>query len=301
MLGQKFRLKGQYLRAPKHRLYLQLKLSGLGDATGTMLQVSDGQTLWDYQQVLSAKSFRKIDIGKIFKKLDEPGFDAEIRRQIVGAMGFSGPDALLSGLRKAMKFHTVVEGTLHDRPVLIFYGTWKDNAMLSGQQAPAGSAAPAPNPNALPSYVPSIAHVWVGKDDGWPYLVEIEGRVPAVVLDTRIIGPDGKPIGAKTKVKEVEPTKIVLTYTNVQVNADLKAESFAFQPPDDANVLDETERLLAVLEQSTTAAEMRKKAADASQGEALPQIPVPSPDGAAAPAPLDGLAPPAPPTPAPKE
>src|SRR5205085_2642417 len=66
MLGQHFVLKGQYFRAPNHRVYLKLTLSGLGDTTGIMLQVCDGQTLWDYQQILKSQYYSKFDVDKIF-------------------------------------------------------------------------------------------------------------------------------------------------------------------------------------------------------------------------------------------
>ena len=52
MLGQEFELRGTYTKAPGYKLYLRLKVIGLGDASGEMLQISDGKTLWDFQQLL---------------------------------------------------------------------------------------------------------------------------------------------------------------------------------------------------------------------------------------------------------
>lgn len=55
ILNQKFELKGQYLKAPNQRIRMQLTLSGLDSATGSMLQVCDGEILWDVQQVLESQ------------------------------------------------------------------------------------------------------------------------------------------------------------------------------------------------------------------------------------------------------
>ena len=60
MLKQKFDIKGRYLKAPTSRTYLKLTVSGLPDSDGTMLQVCDGETLWEYQEILEAKQLSQI-------------------------------------------------------------------------------------------------------------------------------------------------------------------------------------------------------------------------------------------------
>ena len=79
LLDQKFSVSGRYLKAQNNRVYLNLKVSGLADASGQMLQVCDGQTLWDYQQILDSQSYRKIGVGQVFQKLSSP--DIEISPQ----------------------------------------------------------------------------------------------------------------------------------------------------------------------------------------------------------------------------
>ena len=75
MLEQQFTIRGRYRKTPNRRISLQLKVSGLADATASMIQVCDGQTLWDYQQVLESKSCSRIDINPVLEKLKAPEID----------------------------------------------------------------------------------------------------------------------------------------------------------------------------------------------------------------------------------
>lgn len=274
MLGQKFDLKGQYLKAPGYRVYLKLSVNGLGDTAGTMLQICDGQLLWDYQQVLTNKFYSRLDVSKVLKKLEAPEFGAETRKKVLDQIGFAGPEALLIGLRESLKFDRKEADKLDGKDVWVLRGEWKDLARLRGPNQPQFQ----PN-SPLPAYVPSFATVWLGQDDGWPYKVQLEGRVPSVLEETRQLGPDGKPIGAKGAAPKVQPSKLLLLYTNVKLNPDLKPETFAFQAPPETPVMDLTDQFLLSLEQGAAALQAEQKKAAASKETELPQaIPVPKPD-----------------------
>ncbi|HEV3167496.1 MAG TPA: hypothetical protein VGZ22_26040 [Isosphaeraceae bacterium] len=274
MLGQRFELKGQYLKASNYRVYLKLSVTGLGDTTGTMLQVCDGSTLWDFQQVLDSKGFLRLDLAKILKRLESAEFDSDMKSKVFLSIGFSGPESLLVGLRKALKFEHKDADTLDGKAVWVLRGKWKDMSKLaSPNQAPMPATAP------LPPYIPSMATLWIGQDDGWPYKVLLEGRIPSVLenVDTRQIGLDGKPVGAKGTGTKVQPSKILLLYTNVQLNPELKPESFAFQAPSDATVIDRTEQLLIELEQAAAMQAEMKKAEAAKESELPQPISIPRP------------------------
>lgn len=273
MLGQHFQLKGQYLQAPNHRIYLKLTLSGLGDATGTMLQVCDGALLWDYQEVLKSQGYTKLDVSKIFKRIDNSDLSPDQRKLLVTRIGFSGPESLLSGLRKALKFDRKDEEVYEGKKVWVLRGTWKDYQSLTAVGQP-----PMNEKMALPAYIPSVATVWVGQEDGWPYKLLLEGRRPSVLEDLREIGPDGKPMGAKGAISQVQPSRILLIYTNVKLDEEIKPESFAFQAPADAQVTDLTDKLLLDVEQIEAAQAEQRKAEAAKDGSELPQsIAVPKP------------------------
>jgi hypothetical protein len=291
MLGQSFKVKGQYLRAPGHRSKLMLTLVGLGDAKGRMQQICDGQTLWDFSQVLDSQSCRKFLVQPVLQRLESPDCDALLRDGMMSQLGFAGPDALLTGLRNACLFNQRDEGSFKaeggaDKKIFILRGEWKDRAALTGP------GQPPINPiGALPPYVPSVVEVWIGQDDGWPYRVQLAGK-PMVGPTTmqQQIGPDGRPIGAKIPVQKEKPSKIILIYSNVDLQPKLTDADFAFQPPQGVQPQDGTQGLTAFLDQQLAdRANKRKADANATSGVILDQaIPVPK-------VPAEGRAPLAPP------
>lgn len=285
MLGQKFKVSGTYLKDTNYRIRLQLTLSGLGDAEATLLQVCDGKTLWDYQRVLdnTNQSYSKTEIAPVLKKLDDPILDPAFREQVTAQLGFAGPDALIAGLRKTVKFDQKAEETLDGKAVLVYRGQWKKR---EGLLAPNAQPLPATVP--LPPYIPSNIALYIGKDDGWPYKVEFVGNAPSLLQeDTRRIGPDGRPIGAKTAAPKIDPSKVFLTYSNVKLNPEINPGQFAFQaPPDAKNVSDQTEQIVSGLDQYIQIEKARKKS-EASKAEST------LPGGVAVPKPVvDPLGPP---------
>ncbi len=282
MLSQDFSLKGRYIKDTDHRIYFKLALDGLGDSPGTMLQVCDGTILWDFQQVLNAQSYRKLEIAPILKRLETNELEPELREQILTQLGFAGPDALLVGLRKAVRFNQKEVATLDGRAVTIIRGEWKDRTGLVGpNQQPLPPTAP------LPAYIPSLVAIWLGTEDGWPYKVELVGKKPSELqADNRRIGPDGRPIGRKAAAPSVKPSRVTLVYSNVNLAPETKPEDFAFQAPPGATVEDATKELVGQLDVAVqrTAAE-RKKAAEAAPATLIPPTtPVPIPAAAPAPA-----------------
>jgi outer membrane lipoprotein-sorting protein len=287
MLGQKFEIQGRYLKAPKDKIYLSLKVVGLPDAEGSMLQVSDGSTLWDYQQVYETKIYHKFDAKAILAKLRTADLDDELRQQIMTQMGLAGPETLLVGLRKIIHFNQKEKGTLDGRPVWILRGEWKSREGLYGP-----NSQPLPLLAQLPEYVPSLVSVYLGEDDSWPYKVLMIGRKRSLVLeDTRRLGPDGQPIGARSKAQKPLLTTIELNYNNVKLNAPVPDDEFVFQAPPGVPAEDDTQRILAGLEQAATvrAAQKKEAASKAAEEPVLNQaIDVPK---AAPGAPPSGVAP----------
>ena len=261
MLEQKFDINGRYLKAPGNRMLLRLKVSGLADADGIMQQVCDGQVLWDFQQVLQNQSYQRLDIGQVFEKLRAPEIDEALRLQITTQLGFSGPDELIVGLRRAIKFDQKTAGTHEGKAVWVITGTWKNRNGLLGP-----NAQPLPLTAPLPSYVPSLVTIRIGQEDGWPYKLVLVGKVPTVLMDSRPKGQDGRPLGSPKATSKENPTRIELTYSNVQLNPSIKADEFAFQPPSNAQVEDRTTQLITMLDQRIQMIVAQKKA-DASKGE----------------------------------
>lgn len=267
LLGQKFQVQGRYLKAPGNKFWLELKLQGLPGAKGTMLQVCDGVTLGDYTEVLDSASFRKFQIAKVLEKLNAPEVDAEMRDNAIAGLGLSGPDTLLTGLRRAFVFDQKSEDTIDGKAVWVLRGKWKDYDGLTGPGQPRFSET-----LPLPSYVPALAALSLGKEDGWPYRLELSGKATTILVDDRPRGPDGKPLGVKLPPRKEDPSKVVMVYSNVALNQPLPDENFAFTPPPNVQVFDGTEQILASLDANLAARAEAKKAGASKDGEGtLPQ------------------------------
>jgi outer membrane lipoprotein-sorting protein len=266
MLEQKFTIRGRYRKAPNRRVYLQLKVSGLADATAQMVQVCDGQTLWDYQQVLESQTYTRLDINPILEKLKAPELDDTIRDGLNSQMGFAGPDELLRGLRKAVKFDDKTSETLDvvSQPLWRLHGVWtsRDGLMGPNQQ-------PLPLTMPLPAYVPYDVIVWIGQNDGWPYKLMLVGRRPPMLIDNRKVGADGKRIGSLKSVQDVKPSAITILYSNVKLNPDLKADEFAFTPPQGTRVEDRTQTYVSMLDQAIQVRTAAKKNEDLRKEDPL--------------------------------
>lgn len=268
ILGQSFQIQGRYLKAPDHRVYLKLTVQGLPGSSGTMLQVCDGDILWDYQQVLESQTYRKLSVKPILERLASPEIDEALREQLLNTLGFAGPETLLEGLRKTIKFDQAPEdGELDGKPVTILRGKWASREGLVGPDQ-----RPLPTTGMLPPYIPNLAILYIGKDDGWPYKLDLQGLQMSPLVDTRQIGPDGKRIGKLSSIERQDPSEIHLVYSNVQIGASIRAEEFAFQAPANANIEDNTEIILKGLNQTIEYQAMQKRAeAAAKEGGTLEQ------------------------------
>jgi hypothetical protein len=263
ILGQNFQVKGQYLKAPGLKSLISLEVEGLGDVTGELQQVCDGTTFWDFQRVLEAPRLRRITLGPILKVLEKPDADAELKKMFLDNLGLAGPEAVLSGLRESVMFDQMEPSSLDDKKVLVIRGRWKDRAALSLPGGPRMAAG-----GDLPPYVPSIVTVWVGEDNGWPYQVQLEGRMPLIPMDERKLGPDGRPVGRLSAATMEKPSKVLFHYRE---NAhEVRPSDFVFQRPPNVEVLDETEQIVTAMENQLAemALRRRREAAGAADSKA---------------------------------
>ncbi len=245
MLNQKFKITGEYKKAPGTRIYSLLKISsGLPDSNGQFLQVCDGETLWEYEVVLDQPYYRKLTIKPILERLNSPDLDPEIRSKATTQMGISGPETLLVGLRRNLRFDIKEDAVLGGRKVVKFHGEWKSRQGLVFDGRPVNPVGP------LPPYIPMDATLYLGEEDGWPYQLILEGRAASTLFDPRRVGPDGRPIGSKASIEKIPRSKIVLTYSDVKLNTRFGTDDFKFSSPANASVSDDTESLLKTLDRA---------------------------------------------------
>jgi outer membrane lipoprotein-sorting protein len=282
ILNQKYTIKGRYLKAPNSRVYLRLTVTGLADSNATTLQVCDGETLWDYQVILESSMYRRLSIKPVLERLNSPELNPKLRDQAITQMGLAGPETLLLGLRRNVKFDQQEEDDLNGMKVWRFRGTWRTRQSLVGPDGRPVNAA-----GFLPPYIPMDATLYLGKEDGWPYKLVLLGRRPSTLFETRRLGPDGRPIGAKSSIEKVDPSEIRLVYSDVKLNAKIRLDEFAFQAPPAASVEDNTEDIVKGLDQAIQIEIQRKKSEAAKKdGPLLDQaIEIPLPPDATAPRP----------------
>ncbi len=171
MLSQKYSIKGSYRKGPSSRVYLRLTVTGLADSAATSLQVCDGETLWDYQVVLDSPTYRRLSVKPILERLHSPELNAKLREQAIAQMGLAGPETLLVGLRKSLKFEVREEDEFEGKKVWKLRGTWRTRQGLMGADGRPVNAA-----GFLPPYIPMDGTLYLGKEDGWPYKLTMEGR-----------------------------------------------------------------------------------------------------------------------------
>jgi outer membrane lipoprotein-sorting protein len=278
MLGQQFELRGKYLKANQNRFSIQLSVAGLDATNGTMFQICDGTTLWDFHQVLESQSCRRLQIGPILAKLNSKDFPPELRTQIIEQFGLAGPTALLTGLRRAVHFDQKEADKVDGKPVWVLRGSWISRTGLIGPDR-----QPLPPTGPLPPYIPNIVSVWIGQDDGWPYEVDLAGQAPTILYDSRPRDSfSQQPIGPPSPPAPVQITRIKLFYQNVNLNPSISSKDFAFQVPPNVEVQDDTQTFESALDQALKAREAQQKAEAARKEQPLlPQsIDIPKPEGA---------------------
>jgi outer membrane lipoprotein-sorting protein len=261
-LKEKVTIKGRYLKAPNARVYLRWTVSGLPDTEGTTLQVCDGETSWNYQLVRNSQRYRKFRIQPILERLNSPDLDSQIKEQAMTQMGLAGPETLVAGLCRAIRFEHKEEGALEGKKVWILRGSSRNRQGLAGPDS-----RPVLLNGLLPPYIPSDASLYLGKDDGWPYKLVLRGRPDSVLRDTRNLGPDGRRIGSLSSIERSDPATITLEYTNVKLNAAIRVDEFAFQAPPTAEVNDNTEVIVRMLDQGIAQQAQRKQAEAAKKEE----------------------------------
>jgi hypothetical protein len=262
MLGYKFTGNGRYAVAPDYKMLFELKVQ-LTDTTGTLIEVSDGQWRWRSQKILDVPKLEKLDMKRVREIIEKPEFDKTLREQLVKQMGFGGLLPALYGIRDTIKFDNHEEADLEGTPVYLLRGHWRDEALAQvpfrGQQASASN---------LPWYMPSNVVVWIGRDNGWPYRIEMQS----------------------VKKAQGMPTKITLEFLNPQIGVELPESTFAFEPPTTPEAVDLSDTICKNLENVIQQAEDAKRrggtaAPESAPGTSLPAAAsdVPSSAGGAAP------------------
>ena len=160
-------------RAGPHPL-LRLELrTQLGDETSTLLHVCDGRFLWVYQHLLGEESLTRIDVVEVQRALQRAGRMTETVDPVT-LPGFGGLPQLLRGLHRNFDFAPAEPAELAGTTLWRARGRWKPAmlARLVPDQKEAALAGEDVDLSELGEHLPDQVHLFVGRDDLFPYRIE---------------------------------------------------------------------------------------------------------------------------------
>ena len=229
VLEKSYTAEGRYLQTSQKpndwRMRFELVVK-IGKSEGSLMEVCDGEILWTRLEIdSSGKPDKKLakeqklmrrNITEIMSAARKLG-DLKFEDRVVVDMGLGGLPALIAAIQQDMKFETVTESTLRDRPVSIIHGTWSDafaQRLRGGPQQPAAGAAQAVTAM-LPAFVPDAVRIYVDRETGFPhrimYLKKLMGR-------------------------DVHKPMVTLDFLDVVLNQPISQQEFDYQAPENVQV-----------------------------------------------------------------
>jgi len=177
LFGQRLVGSGAYLelrtdRARLSRLELRTQL---GQQTGSLVQVCDGENLWTHRRLLDDGKLDRVDLARVERALKKAGRSGD--EPLPAYLGnLCGLGRLLRGLKRNFLFTTAQPGLWgpEERPVWRLSGRWTPErlAEILPDQKDAIARGEPPDLSALPPPLPEEVVLLLGQTDLFPYRVE---------------------------------------------------------------------------------------------------------------------------------
>jgi hypothetical protein len=226
-----YKAEGRYLQTSLKpgdwhmRLELVLKA---GNAEGSLLEVCDGGVLWSRTQVDTGRqqgkrgdkdekeqTVTRRNVNQILEAARKLGEESEAA--LVANMGLGGLPALLASLERDMRFGSVTEETLRDRPVYVLQGTWSERMASALRGRGEGGSA------LLPPFVPDGARLYLDRETGFPHRILYLKRIPG-----------------RNAVRPM----LTLDFLNVVLNEPINPSEFLYTPPEGVKEVELTQYFL---------------------------------------------------------
>lgn len=222
-----FHMTGTYASSGlRTRLSYTVKLSS--GASGSLLEVCDGERLWSVTDVPKLKRVTRRDVRQILAAAEQARSRPD--RALAADLALGGLPALLASLQHSMDFDAMKEDTSQGRTFTLIQGRWKPEwrKKLGGEQ--------------LPPHVPDLVRVYFAADNQFPerflYLKKAEDKNyyrPLVDLQFRKVVLDA-PLDEKlfefTPPENVEPEDVTRQYLDQLFPPENKAKNAgATSPP----------------------------------------------------------------------
>ena len=154
--GHQFRMKGTYLQGTNLRLRLDCQVQ-VGETTGKMTEVCDGQILWTWQQIGEKQRVTRRNVRQIERAVSSTGMSTQ--NLLLVELGFGGLPALVASLQKSLKFERVAEQDVDGLRLVVMDAVWKPEFR---DELAGGPGAP------LPAHIPDRVRLYLQKDKLFP-------------------------------------------------------------------------------------------------------------------------------------
>jgi len=193
LFGQRLVGSGSYLelhtdRARLSRLEARIQI---GEQTGSLVQVCDGEDLWTHRRLLDDGKLDRVDLSRVERALEKAGRSGE--EPLPGYLGnLCGLSRLLGSLKRDFVFSTAQPGLWgpEERPVWRLSGGWTPErlAEILPDQKETITRGEQPDLSGLPQPLPEEVVLLLGQADLFPYRVEFHrsggsGRRMLVTMD----------------------------------------------------------------------------------------------------------------------
>jgi outer membrane lipoprotein-sorting protein len=211
---------GTYLQGAWQKQLFRLELRiQVSDQVSTLRQVSDGEKLWIYRELLDKQSLERIDLAEV-RKASAGATTGARQANIAGWLGRAGLPGLLDSLAQNFHFKQMENTTLGGVATVKLTGEWKPEvlAVLLPGQKEAIAAGEAPDLRKLRDQLPDQVVVWLGRDDLVPYRIDYRRRFPAAHTHIEAFWP------------QRATTLVAMEFFEVRLNVPIDPATFTYSP-----------------------------------------------------------------------
>lgn len=213
---RKYIAEGEYLQSTLKPGAWHMKLDmvlKVGESSGSLLEVCDGEVLWTSTQINLGRKTGKTEqkeqtvtrrnvtqILAAARKVNE-----QTEAALIASLGLGGVPALLAGIERDMQLTGFKDDTFRDRPVVIVQGEWNEKLAAQFSRKPPGGSSPVLFP-----FVPDSVQVFLDRETGFPHKFVFLKRMPD---------------------RNRPRAMLTLEFLDVSLNEAIDPSEFAYKPP----------------------------------------------------------------------
>lgn len=199
---RRFKAEGTYIQGSNLRLRLEFTVKS-GELTGTLLEVCDGQVLWNRYTVGGTSRITRRDVRQILDAARSAPQSPE--NVLISELGLGGLPALMASVEQSMKFRTVREEEIDGQKFVVLEGGWGQKFMDEWKRSNPKS------PDRLSDHIPDSLRLYLDS---------------STLLPRRFLFLKRNPDTKQTK------PMVTVDFIDLVLNAPISEDEFYFIPPD---------------------------------------------------------------------